>query len=123
VTGKITYQGQAVPGAYVTFANVTSAASAADGTYKVTGVPVGEGVASVVLPAALAGDSRSRGEVMVPPPGAAAPPGKQGGSGGMVNAPTMQIPGQIVNKYKDPTTSGLKLDVKTGENSLPIELQ
>jgi hypothetical protein len=123
VTGKVTYQNEPVAGARVNVGPVASDLTGNDGTYKATGVPVGEAEVSVLLPAGSFG-----GPTMIPQGGGGVPPGKEGkGSGGyrpgQPNSSAVNIPPDLVEKYRDPKTSGLKLTVKSGENSFPIDVK
>jgi hypothetical protein len=122
VTGKVTYQNEPVASARVNVGPVASELTGNDGTYKVTGVPVGDVEVTVLLP------TTSVGMPMIPTGSGGVPPGKEGqGSGGFrptqPNPSTASIPQELVEKYRDPKTSGLKLTVKTGENSFPIDVK
>jgi hypothetical protein len=124
VTGKVTYQNEPVAAARVNVGPVASDLTGNDGTYKITGVPVGEVEVTVLLPAGSSGF----GMPMIPEGGGGVPPGKEGkGSGGFrpgqPNPSAVNIPTDLVEKYRDPKTSGLKLTVKSGENSFPIDVK
>jgi hypothetical protein len=109
VSGKVTYQGKPLPGGYVNFMSqgeqsVTKTSGIkADGSYSVSGLPVGAAKISVQ------GLSARR---LADLPG-------QGGKDEKVQQQEVFVPPQ----YGNSETSGLKYDVKSGSQSYEIELK
>jgi len=116
VSGKVTFNGEAVGSGLVTFHgshSVVAAPIAADGTFTASKVPA-ESVKITV-------------ETMPPPPGG----GSTGKSGvqhvgmGAADSPGDKPAGKYVKippKYSLPSTSGLSLDVKSGRQQHDIAL-
>jgi len=118
VTGTVTYNGQPVEGATVTFMAGASGGRGAVGTtdasgkFQLTTFEAGDGaipgaykvkIAKTVGGAPTAGE----GEIMAPPTG---------------GPPTSEVKDELPVKYKDENTSGLTADVKDGDNDFPFEL-
>jgi hypothetical protein len=133
VAGKVTYNGTPLSGGTVGFhspkGNVSCPISA-DGTYNTVSVPDGEVTVTVetesVNPGIKQGEYKSLGgpaaAMMGKKGGGATKEGKMPGSSTPPDAPTgggyVKIPG----KYADPTKSGLKTTLKSGNNKYNIEL-
>ena len=111
VTGKVTVSGTPVTAGAVTFHGennfVQSAVIDASGTYRISNAPVGPVKVAVV-------SSKPRAA----PPGGKAPPSHPAGgkSGGAPAASSVAVP----DKYKDPAQSGLKFDLKAGEQTIDL---
>lgn len=103
VTGTVTYKGNPVKSGLVNFLSATGAASQgqidASGNYKLD-APIEEGEYKVYL--------------QPPIPGQAGPPDKKA-----VPPPKFEVP----EKFQDMAKSGVKVTVKPGENTIPIELK
>jgi hypothetical protein len=107
VSGKVLYQGKPLPGGYVNFLgekNVTkTSAIKEDGSYSVSGLPVGTAKISVQ------GLMKRR---LADLPG-------QGGKDEKVEQKEVHVPPQ----YGNTDTSGLTYEVKPGSQSYDIELK
>jgi hypothetical protein len=109
VSGKVTYQGNPLPGGYVNFMNqgeqnITKTSEIkADGSYSVSGLPVGTAKISVQ------GLSARR---LADLPG-------QGGKDEKIQQKEVFVPPQ----YGNSETSGLTYEVKPGSQSHEIELK
>ncbi len=103
VIGKVSYKGAPVTGGTLTLYSAEGApypvAIKADGTFNVSGVPVGQMGVAIDTGAAPA-----------------APPA--GSSGGQAPPPHVDLP----KKYKDPKSSGLTWDIKGGKNTKDFDL-
>jgi hypothetical protein len=115
VTGKVSYNGKALGLGTVTFFGkdkeiVATAAIDSEGVYtaKVPTGPTMVAVETIEPPKLEAGTPRPKDMPADSTPGSAAKQGK-----------FVEIP----EKYKDPTQSDLKLDVKKGVNKFPIDLK
>jgi hypothetical protein len=110
VYGKVTVNGQAVTAGNVKFfpeagGEPVGTALSPDGTYRATGVPVGRAKVAIET-------ISFKGHITPPPPGMAK----------MMNAPLPKYVA-IPEKYEQPTTSGLAIDVEKGKKPWDIELQ
>jgi hypothetical protein len=109
VSGKVTYQGKALPGGNVNFLSESSGAVfktskiESDGSYSVSGIPVGPAKITVQ------GVSTRR---MATLPG-------QGGEASNSDPKEVIVPPQ----YGNAEQSGLKYDVKPGSQTHPIDLK
>ena len=109
VSGKVTYQGKALPAGYVNFLSgekgdvVKTSTIGADGTYSVSGVPVGS--AKITVQGVLA---------PVQPPNA-----PKGVEVLRSDRQTVYVP----PKYSTVEQSGLTYDVKPGSQEHPIDLK
>lgn len=107
VSGKVVYQGQPLPGGTITFVPAkgkpVTVAIDADGNYKATAVPVG--AARIAVETASLKPGRK-------PPKDKKIPGDQGGK-------YLRIP----EKYGNPKTSGLTLEIQSGKQTHDIHLQ
>lgn len=117
ISGKVTYKGSPVVGSTL---NLTSATGApypvpinADGTFNVSGVPLGQMHVSIEPSAAPTGYNT---QGMTPPKDVpAVPPPSLPGA-------TNQQPTAIPAKYRSPQTSGLSWDIKPGSNKKDFDL-
>jgi hypothetical protein len=115
ISGKVTYNGETLGSGTVQFngPNATAMSGiAADGTYTIPKMPVGTVQIAV--------------ETTPPPPGTPQDAGGKitGGSMSVQGAPPP--PGKYVpipDKYKDPRTSGLSYEVKSGKQQHDLALQ
>lgn len=119
VTGSVTYNGQPVDGATVTFMAGSSegrgavATTDASGKFLLTTFEAGDGAIPgsykvTVSKTAGGAPAAGGGEIMAPP------------VGGM---PTEEVKDELPAKYKDASTSGLTADVKEGgTNDFPFPL-
>jgi len=109
VSGKVTYQGKALPGGYVNFmsedgkSNIKTSQIKEDGSYSVSGLSIGPAKISVQ------GLSARR---LADLPG-------QGGKDAKVQQKEVYVPPQ----YGNTETSGLKYEVKPGSQPYDIELK
>jgi hypothetical protein len=115
VSGKVTYQGKALPGGLVTCMTKENrpyyGTIAADGTYAVAGVPAGPVTVSV--------ESRpADGEPPVPLPDKDQPPARPAAPN---PKPPPAVP--IPRQYSKPDSSGLSLTVVRGTNPFDIDLK
>ncbi len=122
VRGKVTYNGTAMPGGYVSFVPVqgggggTASIDPKDGTYEVPKLPTGKMKVSV-RPAQEA--KVPKGVKTFGPPKDVGPPdlGKTFGPG---SSGAKHVP--IPEKYTDPDTSKLEVEIKAGQNTYDIPL-
>jgi hypothetical protein len=119
VSGKVSYKGQPLKGGVVSIfpekgGGAQRASIEADGTYKISKVPVG--------PAKITVDTSSLRPVpqkSLPGPYANAP--KEALPKDLQGDPEHYVP--IPDHYADPDKSGLTLDVKSGKNNHDIDLK
>lgn len=118
VTGSVTYNGQPVEGATVTFMAGASGGRGAVGTtdasgkFQLTTFEAGDGAIPGAYKVKIAktvggAPTAEGGEIMAPPTG---------------GPPTSEEKDELPVKYKDESTSGLTADVKDGDNDFPFEL-
>ena len=121
VTGKVTYQGKSVTSGVVLLANadntkIDRAPIGADGSYTATRVPFGE-LRVAVEPGVKPIPTRKGGgydKVKVPENAPGVPAHLQGSGGEYVDVP---------KKYRDVTTSDLKVNVDSSTKTFDINLQ
>lgn len=110
ISGKVLYQGKPLPGGYVNFmsedakAVIKTSEIGDDGSYSVSGMPVGSAKISVQGLAA-----RNLATV----------PGQGGGKGSVPKQKEVYVPPE----YGNTETSGLKYDVKSGKQPYDIKLE
>jgi hypothetical protein len=106
VSGTVKYKGNPLPSGTVTFFDekkeIVGSTSIQDGSYAMEGVPTGKVTVSVTTPPAVKPNPKQQTKNM---PGD--PP-----------LPVLPIP----PRYGDAAKSGLSLDVKSGDQDFPIEL-
>jgi hypothetical protein len=110
VHGKVTYNGKPVTAGNVKFfpepgEEPVLTLIAPDGTYRITGVPVGRSKVAIET-------LHLKGHITPPPPGMAK----------MMNAPQPKYV-EIPRKYEQPDSSGLTFEVEKGAKPWDIELQ
>ncbi|HTU20187.1 MAG TPA: carboxypeptidase-like regulatory domain-containing protein [Gemmataceae bacterium] len=117
MTGKVTYQGKALPGGFITFVRDAGGSYSQkiekDGTYRVPGVPTGPAKISV-----RALEPPRHPEGMIPPSEIA-----KMGKGGVKPPTPTETYVRIPEKYGDAEKSGLTLDVKSGTQTFDIPLK
>jgi hypothetical protein len=115
VSGKVTYQGKAVPGGTVTCMTKNNhpfmGKIESDGSYTVNGVPTGP--VTVAVEAGVGAD-----EPPLPLPGKDPPP-----KAPVTPAPKVPTIMQIPRQYANPDSSGLGLTVARGGNPFNIDLK
>lgn len=132
VSGKVTYQGKALPSGTVTFLapnnKVVSSPINSDGTYSAENVPVGKAkitVTTTAKPPAPKG-KKGPGMMMMGEVGKEPPkmdPGKMDAPSGAKSAAPDAVPAvYIPSKYGSPETSNLTYEVKQGSNENDIKL-
>ncbi len=119
VTGSVTYNGQPVEGATVTFMAGSSEGRGAVGTtdasgkFQLTTFEAGDGAIpgsyKVKIAKTVGGGPQTAEEAMALMESGAGPP-------------TDEQKDELPVKYKDENTSGLTADVKDGDNDFPFEL-
>jgi hypothetical protein len=122
VSGKVTYNGEPMPGGYVTFSPVegggggTGSIDPKDGSYEIPDLPPGKmkiGVKPAQAP------SMPRGMPNYgPPKDSGAPPDAMKG----LNAGSKGKYVPVSPEVLDPTTSSLEFEVKSGKNTKDISL-
>jgi hypothetical protein len=123
ISGRVTYQGKPLPAGAVIIhganGKVQSGPISADGTYAIYKAPVGDVKIAVVTP-------------KPPPPQPAATPGMKRSKGGGRKHPGAAeahppppvdkfVP--IPERYKDPEQSGLTFTLKSGSQTIDLDLQ
>ncbi len=130
VSGKVTYNGQPLPGGRLTFRpadptkNSVPAVIDADGHYEVT-LPAGE-VTVAVDNRELQPAERGSGPRPGLPPGVQLPPGGIKAAAENPAAQSGKLAGKYVpisDKFYEAETSGLKYSIKSGSQTQDIELK
>jgi hypothetical protein len=129
ISGSVTLKGKPVTGGSVQFYTQSgtpySASIAADGTYSVADIPLGETIVCVETESINPVHKASKGkeaagrEAMMG--GRQAPSGQGGGGGGSKSEEGKYV--EIPKKYSNPKTSPLTLNVKNGRQVHNIELE
>jgi hypothetical protein len=113
VSGKVTYKGEPLPAGSVAIyganGKVQSGPIGADGTYTISKAPVGDVKMAVVTPNASPVTRKIKGEVKHP-----------GATDGASSSPIKVVP--IPDRYKDPDKSGLNFTLKSGEQTINLDL-
>jgi hypothetical protein len=144
VTGKVTFEGKALPGGYVSFTpegggkGGSSSIDPKDGTYTVANLPTGTYKVSVNPLTVSNPMQQTGGKGGMPPgmmrPGMGPPPGTKTVPKGAAKEANISgaIPYgpsgagkavKIPDKYLNSDTSGLTLTVKRGSQDFPIDLK
>jgi hypothetical protein len=145
ITGKVTFQGKPLQGCRVVFMPAKGQQVSVDvgenGLYTAEGVAVGEARVVVSIPRKVSQNPfmgmQDRGGPPISPevgkpkfkPDGSPADAARGGAGAPaarsspMPTPAVEVPDEVIRKFGDPATSGLKVQVEKGETTFNIEVK